>query len=151
MTQLLPRLSLATLVMASMMTFNAYADTTQVGRYLTVENKPQAAQLDLLSQEFQVRFPASVQTIGDAMTYLLKQSGYRLVPEAKRSTALKITLSKPLPAIDRDFGPMKLKDGLMTLAGPIFTLVNDPLNRTVNFSLRKEYTAFGSPAKHDAT
>jgi type IV pili sensor histidine kinase/response regulator len=117
-----------------------YADTTQLGRYLTIDNKPKAAQLDLLSQEFQVRFPSSVQTIGDAMEYLLKQSGYSLISEAKRSAELKTTLSKPLPAIDRNFGPMKLKDGLSTLAGPVFTLVNDPLNRVVSFEIRKQFS-----------
>ncbi len=71
---------------------SAYADATQMGRYLTVNNKPKLAQVDLLSQDFQVRFPSSVQTIGDAMEYLLRQSGYRLVPETKRSAALKISL-----------------------------------------------------------
>ena len=118
-----------------------YADTTQLGRYLTIDNKPKIAQMDLLSQTFQVRFPTSVQTIGDAMEYLLKQSGYSLIPEVKRSPELKATLSKPLPAIDRDFGPMKLKDGLSTLAGPVFTLVNDPLNRMVGFEIQKSFAA----------
>lgn len=119
---------------------SAYAEVTQVGRYLTAENKPKAAQVDLLSQEFQVRFPISVQTVGEAMDYLLKQSGYSLIPEAKREEALKVVLRKPLPAIDRDFGPMKLKDGLETLAGPVFVLVNDPLNRMISFKLRDKYS-----------
>ena len=118
-----------------------YADSTQVGRYLTVSNKPKLAQVDLLSQEFQVRFPVSVQTIGEAMDYLLKQSGYRLIPETKQSAELKLTLSKPLPAIDRDFGPMQLKNGLSTLVGPVFILVSDPLNRWVNFSVRPSFSA----------
>jgi type IV pili sensor histidine kinase/response regulator len=120
---------------------SSYAEVTQVGRYLTAENKPKSSQIDLLSQEFQVRFPSFVQTIGNAMEYLLKQSGYSLVPEDKRSTALKVALSKPLPAIDREFGPMKLKDGLATLAGPVFILVNDPLNRMVSFNLSSKYSA----------
>ena len=123
------------------LSMNVYADTTQLGRYLTVDNKPKAAQVDLLSQEFQVRFPASVQTIGDAMEYLLKQSGYSLVPEEKRSAELKIALSKPLPAIDRDFGPMKLKDGVSTLVGPVFVLMNDPLNRMIGFQISQKYAA----------
>ncbi len=119
---------------------SAHAATTQVGRYLSIENKPRAEQVNLLIQEFQVRFPSSVQTIGDAMNYLLKNSGYSLVPEAQRSGALKITLNKSLPAIDRDFGPMRLNDGLTTLAGPVLTLIQDPLNRTVNFIERKNHT-----------
>ncbi|MCE3268680.1 MAG: hypothetical protein K0R49_932 [Burkholderiales bacterium] len=126
---------------------SAYAEVTQVGRYLTTENKPRAAQVDLLSQDFQVRFPTSVQTIGEAMDYLLKQSGYSLIPEAKRGEALKVVLGKPLPAIDRDFGPMKLKDGLATLAGPVFILVNDPLNRMVSFKLRDQYSSLYEQSK----
>ena len=70
---------------------NAYADTTQIGRYMTTENKPHADQLNLLSQVVQVRFPQEVQTIGE--------------------------------------------DGLTVLAGPAFYLVQDPLNRMINFEL----------------
>ena len=114
---------------------NAYADTTQIGRYMTTENKPHADQLNLLSQVVQVRFPQEVQTIGEALNYLLKFSGYSLIPEDKQSAALKTTLGKPLPAIDRNFGPMSLKDGLTVLAGPAFYLVQDPLNRMINFEL----------------
>lgn len=142
MSYIIRRRTLSALFTAlALTTATAHADTTQLGRYLTVDNKPKSAQMDLLSQEFQVRFPSSVETIGDAMEYLLKQSGYSLVPEEKRSSELKITLSKPLPAIDRDFGPMKLRDGLSTLAGPVFILINDPLNRMVSFKLNPKFSA----------
>jgi len=118
--------------------FSAQADDsmTQFGRYLTAINKPTSAQTDLLSQTMQVRFPQTVQTIGDAMNYLLKFSGYSLVDKNKMSSDLQNTLSKPLPTVDRDFGPMSLKDGLITLIGPAFSLVHDPLDRTVDFHLK---------------
>lgn len=121
--------------------FSAQADDsmTQFGRYLTAINKPTLAQTDLLSQIMQVRFPQNVQTIGDAMNYLLKFSGYSLIEDNKRSSELKNTLSKPLPTVDRDFGPMSLKDGLTTLIGPAFSLVHDPLNRTIDFHLKPEF------------
>lgn len=118
---------------------SSYANETQFGRYLTSENKPKLEQVDLLAQIFQVRFPSSVQTIGDALEYLLKQSGYGLIPINKRSSALKVVLTKPLPAVDRDFGPMKLKEGLTTLVGPVFNLVQDPLNRVVDFEIKPYY------------
>lgn len=111
----------------------------RVGRYLTVDAKPLSAQRDLLSQIIQVHFPVSVQSINDAMQYLLRFSGYSLVPANQMNSAFKITLSKPLPAIDRHFGPMSLKDALVTLAGPAFTLVHDPINRTVNFQLKPNF------------
>lgn len=121
--------------------FSAQADDsmTQFGRYLTTINKPTQAQTDLLSQTMQVRFPQTVQTIGDAMNYLLKFSGYSLIAEKNRSAELKNTLSKPLPTVDRDFGPMSLKDGLITLIGPAFSLAHDPLNRTINFDLKPQF------------
>jgi type IV pili sensor histidine kinase/response regulator len=153
-SRILPAL-FSSLVLSFALAPHAYAESTQLGRYLTVDNKPRVAQVDLLSQAFQVRFPASVQTIGDAMEYLLKQSGYSLVPEAKRSSELKIALSKPLPAVDRDFGPMKLKDGLATLAGPVFVLVNDPLNRMISFEISSRYAAIyqktSTTNKHSVT
>lgn len=111
-------------------------DSTTVGRYLTVENKPSLAQRDLLLQTVQVRFPQSVQMISDALSHVLRYSGYSLVAENQQSAALKNTLQKPLPAIDRNFGPMTLKDALITLAGPAFTLETDTLNRTINFHVK---------------
>jgi conjugative transfer region protein (TIGR03748 family) len=113
--------------------------STQTGRYLTVENKPLSSQIHLLSQTIQVHFPQNIQTVGDAMNYLLHISGYSLVSENNMCPALKITLSKPLPIIDRSLGPLSLKDGLTTLAGPVFALIQDPINRTVNFDLTPEY------------
>lgn len=112
---------------------------TQVGRYVTVENKPKASQTDLLAQTIQVRFPQAVQTVGDAMSYVLRLSGYSLTPTNRMSQPLKTLLSKTLPAVDRDFGPMSLKDALSTLAGPAFYLVQDPLNRLVDFRVKRQF------------
>lgn len=124
------------------------ADLTEVGRYLTVDNKPKLAQTDLLSQTIQMRFPQNVQTVGDAMNYILRLSGYSLVPAEKMSHALTTTLSKPLPAVDRDFGPMSLKDALTTLAGPAFYLVQDPLNRMVDFRVKSQYAHLYNTSSH---
>ena len=115
------------------------SNETNVVRYLTVTNKPTMAQTDLLSQIIQVRFSQNIQTIDDAIKYLLKFSGYNLVELNKRSMDLKNTLSKPLPTVDRDFGPMSLKDALTTLIGPAFNLKQDVLNRTIDFTLKSQY------------
>ena len=115
---------------------------TQVSRYLTVSNKPKFSQTNLLSQSIQVRFTRNIQTIGDAMNYLLRFSGYSLIPEAQMSLALQITLSKPLPIIDRELGPVTLRDGLTTLSGSAFYLIQDPVNRVVDFKLKPEYQKF---------
>lgn len=114
----------------------AHDSKTMIGHYLSLENKPTEAQIDLLSQIIQVRFPQEVQSIGDAINYILRYSGYSLIDEGKQNAALKNTLKKSLPIIDRNFGPMSLKDALTTLAGPAFTLIQDPLNREVDFKLK---------------
>jgi conjugative transfer region protein (TIGR03748 family) len=111
-------------------------DENAIGQYMTVINKPKPEQINLLQQTIQVRFPQNVQTIGDACNYLLKISGYSLIDNKHQNDALKITLTKPLPLIDRDFGPMSLKDALTTLAGSAFYLDSNPINRTVNFKLK---------------
>lgn len=123
----------------SMTVFGKSTDDIAIGRYLTVSNTSMAAQRDLLSQTVQVHFPTSVNTIGGAMTYLLRYSGYALVAEGKQSDALKNTLKKPLPLVDRDFGPMTLRDALITLAGPAFSLEHDALNREVNFTVKPAF------------
>lgn len=136
------KLPAALILTLSILTATTYAANTSLGRYLTVENKASKTQIDLLSQIIAVQFPAAVLTIGDAMSYLLRYSGYSLVAEQQQSAALKNTLKKPLPLIDHHFGPMPLKEALATLAGPAFTLIHDPLNREVNFQLRPQYAKY---------
>jgi conjugative transfer region protein (TIGR03748 family) len=109
---------------------------TQVGRYLTMLNKPQLSQIDLLSQTIQVRFPQNVQTIHEAMTYLLHFSGYDMIPITQMSKEFRLTLSKPLPIVDRELGPVSLRDGLIVLAGPAFILVEYPISREIDFCLK---------------
>jgi conjugative transfer region protein (TIGR03748 family) len=117
-------------------------NVTQVSRYLTISNKPKFSQLNLLSQPIQIRFTQNIKTIGDAMNYLLRFSGYSLIADTQMSAALKITLSKPLPIIDRELGPMTLRDALITLSGPAFSLAQNPVYRVVDFKLKPEYQQF---------
>ncbi|MEO8964504.1 MAG: hypothetical protein ABI370_07525 [Gammaproteobacteria bacterium] len=136
---------LITMILLSMLVSKiclADNNVTQISRYLTASNKPKFSQTNLLSQSVQVRFTRNIQTIGEAMNYLLQFSGYSLRPENEMSTAFKITLSKPLPIIDRELGPMPLSDSLITLAGPAFHLTEDPVNRIVDFKLKSGYQKY---------
>jgi conjugative transfer region protein (TIGR03748 family) len=117
-------------------------DITQTGRYTTINNKPKISQTDLLSQTIQLRFTRNILTVGDAMNLLLKFSGYSLVSESQMCPEFKITLNKPLPLVDRELGPVTLREGLTTLAGSPFYLISDPVNRTINFTLKSEYLKF---------
>lgn len=117
-------------------------DVNQIGRYLTITNKARPEQISLMSQTIQVRFPQDVQTIESAIKYLLRFSGYSLVMTKKMSTASQIILGKQLPVVDRELGPIPLKDALTVLIGPGFNLSYDPINREVNFKLKPEYQKF---------
>jgi len=120
-------------ITASQMVFAA--DTT-AGQFLSVKNTPVAAQQDLLQQTFQVSFPVRVITVGHAMQYLLNSSGYALAPNAGGYPLAKTMLARPLPIVDRNFGPLTIEQGLQTLAGPHFQMVVDPVNRLVAFRLK---------------
>ena len=117
----------------------ALENATQVGRYITIANIPKLGQSELLSQIIEVRFPQNIQTVGSAMNYLLRFSGYSLTADSHMNPELKNILKKPLPIIDRNFGPLSLKIALGTLAGPAFKLIDDPVNREINFNLNSEY------------
>ncbi|HAU1456566.1 TPA: hypothetical protein JBI59_15700, partial [Legionella pneumophila] len=64
------------------------ANITQVSRYATVNNQPLAAQINPLKTVQQIHFPESIQTIGEAVNYWLRYSGYHLAPKEKQSESL---------------------------------------------------------------
>lgn len=114
----------------------AAADSTQIGRYTTVINQPLKAQLNPLHTVQQIHFPASVHTLGDAVTYWLNYSGYRLASTNKQHASLQLVLQQPLPQVSRNLGPLSVADGLLVLVGSrIFSLKQDELAREVNFNV----------------
>ena len=111
----------------------------QTGRYITVDSRIPKNQQDLLSPMIQIHFLSDIKTIGDAIHEVLRYSGYSLVETQQQSQDLQNTLQKPLPLVQRDLGPMPLKQSLTILIGPAFHLIVDPLNRTVNFQLNTNF------------
>ncbi|WP_028389158.1 hypothetical protein [Legionella fairfieldensis] len=115
-------------------------NVTQINRYATVENKPLAAQINPLLATQQVHFNTSIHTVGEALNHWLQFSGFDLVNESEQPASLKNVLSKPLPQVMRDLGPLSVQEGLEVLVGKgIFNLVVDPLNRRVAFKLSPKY------------
>lgn len=112
---------------------------TQVSRYQTIKNQPLSAQADLLSPIIQVHFFSNIKTIGDAINDILRYSGYALIESRQQSSDLQNMLKKPLPLVDRDLGPMPLRQALTVLAGSAFNLSVDPLHRTINFQVKREF------------
>ena len=112
---------------------NLQANAVQTGRYSLLQATPTEAQVELLATTVMIRFPQRIQTVGEAVHYLLQRSGYRLVPAEFIDPETAALLALPLPAVHRSLGPMTLRDALTTLAGPAFQLVQDPVHRLMTF------------------
>ena len=112
------------------------ANITQIGRYASVRNQAKLSQIDPLKTVQQMHFPLWVQTIGEALDYWLRYTGYHLTEKDKQIHSLKMILQQPLPQADRTLGPLTVHDGLSVLVGKNqFILVQDDLKREVNFVL----------------
>ncbi|HAT1845534.1 TPA: hypothetical protein U0Y19_000933 [Legionella pneumophila] len=131
---MLKRIMLFSLVLCGLQVHAA--KITQVSRYATVNNQPLAAQINPLKTVQQIHFPASIQTIGEAVNYWLRYSGYHLAPKDKQSESLQQVFQQPLPQVSRNLGPLSIDNGLTVLVGQqLFTLKQDDLLREINFSL----------------
>ena len=117
----------------------AAPNSTQVGRYMVEKNIPTESQSEVFNQTFSIQFPSSVQSIGDAMNYVLLNTGYQLVPYKYRTEDVQTLFNQKLPFSDRHMGPITVMVGLLTIAGPQYQLLIDPKHRYVSFMLRSDY------------
>ena len=124
---------------------NLQANDIQVGRYSLMAATPTQAQAELLATTMTVRFPERIQTVGEAVRYLLQRSGYRLATADSIGPDTAALFALPLPAVHQSLGPMTLRDALETLTGPAFHLVQDPVHRLITF----ERCAADRPAIQD--
>ena len=109
------------------------ASDVQVARYSLLKATPTDAQVELMSTTITVTYPERIQTVGEAVRYLLLRSGYRLAQDEVIGPDTKALFTLPLPAVHRNLGPMKLSAALETLAGKSFILIQDPVHRLVTF------------------
>ena len=95
-------------------------------RYTLIELRP-----ELQQQIIDLRIPASASTtVGDAMRYVLRYSGYRL---CEGDPALATLWTLPLPAAHLQLGPLPLNQTLQLLAGSAWRLSVDERTRQVCF------------------
>ncbi len=114
---------------------NAPSSEVQFGRYQTVVLQPDENQVDLLSSMVELELPEQINTVGQAITYLLDGSGYRLL-SAKLAEPYRVLLfALPLPKAERQLGPLSLRQALELVSGPAFRLVIEPVYRLVTFEL----------------
>ncbi|EPK2091849.1 TPA: TcpQ domain-containing protein [Klebsiella pneumoniae] len=123
---------------------NRAPDVVRYDRYTLVSTRPDDAQRDPLNQIVDITMPAQlVKTVGEGFRYLLLESGYSLC-SATTSAFLEL-LSRPLPAVQRDIGPVRLSEALQIVAGPAWRLKVDDVNREICFELRDQYRSFAAP------
>jgi len=124
---------------------NRSPEVVRYDRYTLVSTRPADAQLDPLNQVVDITMPAQlVSTVGEGFRYLLLESGYSLC--SATSAVFSELLSRPLPAVQRTIGPLKLSEALQVVAGPAWRLKVDEVNREVCFELRDQYRSFAAPA-----
>ncbi|ECC2947622.1 response regulator [Salmonella enterica subsp. enterica] len=111
----------------------AAPEVVRYDRYLLINTRPNQAQRNPLHQIVNINLPLNLKlTVGDAFTWLLKQSGYSLCVDDHPTQFL---AGKPLPLSQYRLGPMRLEEALKTLAGPGWLMQTDVLNREVCFHL----------------
>lgn len=141
----MPRIvySILTFGLISVISLNIYASNGVVNsRYVTLNTKPLAEQVNPLLAITQYKFPSQINTVGEAIEIVLHQTGYELIEESKQTKYVQLSLKKPLPVTVRSLGPLKTSDALEVLMGKnVFQLVEDPLNRKVDFKIKKEYAS----------
>ncbi|ECZ0740177.1 TPA: hypothetical protein G8O00_001026 [Salmonella enterica] len=115
-------------------------EVTRSGRYTLVSVKSADAQRESLNQLIDITMPGQlVNSVGDGFRYLLFQSGYSLC--GRYGADFAELLKRPLPAVQRKIGPMRLSEALQVVAGPAWRMSVDEVNREVCFVLRDAYLA----------
>ena len=109
----------------------------QVGRYQSAIMRPDENQVDLLSVVITRDLPEHVNTVGQAVASLLDGSGYRLLSPKLAESHRSHLFAMPLPQVQRQLGPLSLRQALELLGGPAHRLVIEPTYRLVSFELIK--------------
>ncbi|EAT4156190.1 hypothetical protein EUY23_19275 [Salmonella enterica] len=125
-------------------------EVTREGRYTLVSVKSADAQREPLNQLIDITMPVSlVSSVGDGVRYLLFQSGYSLC--GRYGADFAELLNRPLPAVQRRLGPVRLSEALQVVAGPAWRMTVDEVNREVCFVLREAYLVQARPVSSPVT
>lgn len=113
----------------------------QTNRYTYIHTAPTALQKDLLSVVIDIQFPQSIKNVGQAISLLLKSSGYRLGDKDNDNISQYYLYTLPLPEVQRILGPIELRDALYLLGGNGFEANIDPIKRVVSYRLIDTYAS----------
>ncbi|MHC4397907.1 MAG: PFGI-1 class ICE element type IV pilus protein PilL2 [Planctomycetota bacterium] len=122
-------------IILCLLPFAIFAGQIQTGRYITVTDKPKLSQQNPLEQTVSLTIPAEIQTVGEAINYLLQNTGYNLLPAKYRQDEASELLKQKLPLNDRSLKNTTVKNALLALAGNAYLLLVDPKHRYVSFNV----------------
>jgi len=115
--------------------YHANETSLQVSRYVNLLPGPTNAQRNPLHMVLpNVAFQTKIKSVGQAIHFLLKDTGYKLTryhPDKRVHRMFRLSL----PKIHRRMGPLTLEQALNTLSGEPWILSIDPINRLVSFQL----------------
>ncbi len=130
-------------ITTSLLVTNAFArdlqhtneSSLQISRYVDLLPGPTEAQRNPLHMVLpNVLFNHNIKSVGQAIHFLLKDTGYKLTrhhPDRRVHQMFRLSL----PKIHRRMGPLTLEQALKTLSGEPWVLAVDPINRLVSFQL----------------
>lgn len=126
-------LSISRVVIADTETLSSTLSVKQVARYSVIRPHPASGQQDLLAVAVPIRIPSDIVTVGGALEWVIKDSGYRLAASSRLTTDVEDMLKLPLPKAHRQFQALPLQDVISLLVGSAFVLVHDPVHRLLAF------------------
>ena len=113
---------------------------TRLDRYTLARAEPAPEQRHPLQAITRIHFSRSIATLGQAIGELLADTGYVLAgPRPQEPHLPAVLLQQPLPASQRNLGPLTLASALDVLAGEAWEPQVDGLTREVDFSLAEKY------------
>ncbi len=113
---------------------DAATNELRLARYTSAAALPDDAQLDPLEAIVRVTFPrGDVRSVGEAVSYLLLRTGYRLPPASEWDPAVQTVLALPLPEVHRQVGPVSVRSALDVLMGSAYRLQVDEAARVVSY------------------
>jgi len=126
-------------------------DRIPVNRYQTIIIETPLDSQDLLSVVVDVVFPDSVQQVGEALEILLHPNGFTIDAAVNDLNLFQYMLfNQTLPQVHRQFTAMTLSDVLTDLAGEAYSLVVNPVTRSVSFVLKDHYQSYISQTQAEA-
>ena len=126
-------LSISRVVIADTETLSNALPVKQVARYSVIHPRPTSGQQDLLAVAVPIRISNDIVTVGGALEWVVKDSGYRLAASSRLTTDVEDMLKLPLPKAHRQFQALPLQDVISLLVGSAFVLVHDPVHRLLAF------------------